>query len=152
VRVCLICDLDLHQNPKRPSKPYVGPILKLRTGVLEHRKWGMKLVPHHFEDEEICKWVHGPCAKRAGIVVTQLKRDHCILCGLQIEMEGDGHFGDTVLRIERGHLALEVWEVEDEDDEDAIKVRCAGYVHFNCAVMDDGPGDWRLPLINLQVA
>lgn len=152
MRVCLICDLDLHQNPKRPSKPYVGPVLKIRTGVLENRKWGTKFVQHPFEDDENHKWIHSMCAKRAGIVVSQLKRDHCILCGLPFELEGDGHFGDTVLRIERGQLELEVWEVEDDDDEDSVRVKSAGFVHFTCAVMDDGPKNWRLPLIDLQVA
>ena len=149
MRVCFICDLDLHQSPRKPSVPYVGPVLKIRAGVLEHRKWGNKLIPQPFEDEEDHKWMHGPCAKRKGIVVSQLKRDHCVLCGHQIEVEGDGHLGEMVIRFERGYLELEVWEVELLDDEDILNIKCAGYVHFNCAVFNDGP--WELPLINLCV-
>lgn len=142
MRSCLICGLDLHQDP-HDDKPYVGPVLRLTTGVLEHRKWGDHLVKHTFEDEELEKWMHGSCARDEGIVVIQMKHEHCILCGNRFELEGDGCPGDMVIRFERGHIALEAWEEEDD-----LVTKTSGFVHFTCAVFDE----WGLPLTNMKAS
>ena len=137
MRICLICDKDLQEDPNGDN-PYVGPVVRLTMGVLEHRKWGNRMVKHPFEDEDLCKWVHGSCAREEGIVVAQMKPEHCILCGSRFELEGDGYPGDTVLRFDRGHIELEVWEENDDD----LRIKISGYTHFTCAVLDT----WNLPL------
>lgn len=142
MRSCLVCAHDLQQDPDN-DKPYTGPVLRLTTGVLEHRKWGNMLIKHPFEDEQSHKWVHGCCAREQNIVVSQMKSEHCILCGNRFELEGDGHFGDTVIRFERGHIDLEVLGGEDD-----LMTKTSGYVHFTCAVFDE----WTLPLVSLKAS
>lgn len=91
------------------------------------------------------KWIHGGCAKHYGLVVSQLKLSHCVLCGQEFDPYDRDE--ECVLCIERGHLVLEVWE-EEYDDSDPFKVKQVGYVHFTCAAFDG----WDQPLADLRCA
>jgi hypothetical protein len=121
----------------------MGPIIRIRQGVLEMRRWGPHLVGQPFTDEDKVKWVHAPCASRRGVTVSQLKLGHCILCGVPFNPADPTD--ECVLRIERGHMVLDVWE-EEEEDKDPFETKQAGYVHVTCAVFDG----WEEPLAELR--
>lgn len=132
--ICLICD--------EPVETVDEAVIRLLQGTLEHRRWGLHLKRFDFEDDDEVKWMHIQCAKRKRIVVAMLKHRHCILCGKQMELDGDGHHGDCVLRIERGVKPPESLTEEPEE----FEANHGGYVHFVCAVFDN----WHLPLRDLQ--
>lgn len=128
---CLICD-----NPVRSDGQVAIRILQ---GTLEYRRWGLHLKQFEFEDDDTEKWVHVRCAKKVRIVVAMLKHRHCILCGSTMELDGDGYFGDCVLRIERGIKPPEPSAPSERPD--AFEAKHGGYVHFSCAIEK-----WRLDL------
>lgn len=146
IKVCAVCDYDLHVHPATDDRPYVGPVLRVTMGVLEHRKWGTQLCSQPFEDDVMIKWMHGPCAKEAGVIVVHLKQEHCVLCGHQFILHGDGYPGDSVIRFDRGHVSMESWELEK--NENSFKSKHVGYVHYACAMHHT----WRLPLGDSLVA
>jgi hypothetical protein len=133
---CLICDEPVESDGET--------VIRLIQGTLEHRRWGLHLERFNFEDDDKEKWIHTRCAKRKRIVVAMLKHHHCILCGKVMELDGDGHHGDCVLRIERGVKPPEPLSAFEEPEN--FEAKHGGYVHFICAVFDN----WHLPLRDLQ--